>query len=58
MSQSHQAMLLMSLRSQSASETTGEHTAIMLAPLEHPDVAGGHKWVDAFVRDFKVSGSG
>ena len=38
---------------QSASETTGEHTAVMLRPLEHPDV-DGTGWLAPFVDDFKV----
>lgn len=43
---------------QSASDTTGEHTIVMVAPLEHPDVAGGAiTWLDPFVADFKVGGT-
>ncbi|KAL6744873.1 tRNA binding domain-containing protein, partial [Haematococcus lacustris] len=38
---------------QSASDTTGENTLIMMTALEHPDVAGGTAWLDPFVRDFK-----
>lgn len=41
---------------QSASDVTGEHTVVMAAPLEHPDVEGTG-WLDPFVNDFKV-GSG
>ncbi|KIY97539.1 putative N-acetyltransferase 10 [Monoraphidium neglectum] len=37
---------------QSASETTGEHTAVMVRPLEHPEVEGT-AWLDPFVQDFK-----
>ncbi len=43
--------------SQSASDTTGEHTIIMVRPLEHPDVAGTD-WLDPFVNDFKVREAG
>jgi hypothetical protein len=52
---------------QSANETTGENTCIMVAPLEHPDVAGAHPapgsdgargaavtWLDPLVTDFRV----
>lgn len=38
---------------QSPSETTGEHTCVMLKPLEHPDVVGTG-WLEPFVTDFKV----
>lgn len=38
---------------QSASETTGENTVIMVRPLEHPDV-DGTAWLQPFVSDFKV----
>eukprot|EP00877_Chromochloris_zofingiensis_P001333 jgi/Chrzof1/111/Cz01g03260.t1 len=37
---------------QSPSETTGEHTCVMLKPLEHPDVVGTG-WLEPFVTDFK-----
>lgn len=46
---------------QSTSDTTGEHTCIMVRPLEHPDVgpsqaaAGGPAvWLAPFVADFKA----
>ncbi len=39
---------------QSASDTTGEFTCIMVAPLEHPQVQGGTAWLDPLVTDFKV----
>lgn len=39
---------------QSPSDTTGEHTCIMVAPLEHPDVAGGAGgWLAPLVADFR-----
>lgn len=38
---------------QSASETTGEYTLIMVKPLEHPEVQGT-AWLQPFVDDFKV----
>eukprot|EP00798_Chlamydomonas_sp_ICE-L_P008257 gene8257-1526_t len=37
---------------QSASETTGENTIIMLKTLLHPEVEGT-AWLDPFVKDFK-----
>ncbi|GLC38597.1 hypothetical protein PLESTB_000450900 [Pleodorina starrii] len=37
---------------QSASDTTGEHTCVMVRPLEHPDVEGTG-WLGPFVADFK-----
>ncbi|GIM12120.1 hypothetical protein Vretimale_15547 [Volvox reticuliferus] len=37
---------------QSASDTTGEHTCVMVRPLEHPDVEGT-AWLRPFVSDFK-----
>lgn len=40
---------------QSASETTGEHTAVLLRPLVHPEVEGT-AWLDPFVTDFRVRG--
>ncbi len=39
---------------QSASETTGENTIVMLRALESGDVAQGVAWLDPFVADFKV----
>ncbi|KAG1681159.1 hypothetical protein FOA52_015602 [Chlamydomonas sp. UWO 241] len=39
---------------QSASETTGENTVVMVRPLEHPDVAGT-AWLSPFVSDFQAS---
>jgi N-acetyltransferase 10 len=48
---------------QSASDTTGEHTVVMLAALEHPDVRGGSTggnsstdegWLSPFVSDFRA----
>ena len=38
---------------QSSSDVTGEHTCVMVQPLEHPDVADTN-WVMPFVKDFKV----
>ncbi len=40
---------------QSASDTTGEHTVIMVRALEHPEV-DGTAWLGPFVQDFKVRG--
>ncbi|KAG2483803.1 hypothetical protein HYH03_017326 [Edaphochlamys debaryana] len=37
---------------QSASDTTGEHTCVMVRPLEHPGVEGTG-WLAPFVADFK-----
>ncbi|GIL51445.1 hypothetical protein Vafri_7426 [Volvox africanus] len=37
---------------QSASDTTGEHTCVMVRPLEHPGVEGT-AWLRPFVDDFK-----
>ncbi|PNW85567.1 hypothetical protein CHLRE_03g192850v5 [Chlamydomonas reinhardtii] len=37
---------------QSASDTTGEHTCVMVRPLEHPEVEGT-AWLSPFVSDFK-----
>ncbi|GFR40676.1 hypothetical protein Agub_g1265, partial [Astrephomene gubernaculifera] len=42
---------------QSASDTTGEHTCVMLRPLEHPGVAGVG-WLQPFVTDFKARFTG
>eukprot|EP00967_Tisochrysis_lutea_P080929 scaffold111419_cov20-Tisochrysis_lutea.AAC.1 len=38
----------------SPSETTGEHTVVMLCALEHFEVEGGTAWLQPFVTDFKV----
>ena len=42
---------------QSPSETTGEHTLVMLCALEHHEVEGGTQWLQPFVTDFKVRSS-
>lgn len=39
---------------QSPSETTGEHTVVMLCALEHFEVEGGTAWLQPFVTDFKA----
>ncbi|KAF5839809.1 GNAT acetyltransferase 2-domain-containing protein [Dunaliella salina] len=39
---------------QSPSETTGEHTVVMLCALEHYEVEGGTAWLQPFVADFKA----
>lgn len=39
---------------QTPSDVTGEHTAILLRPLEDPGTVEGREWIRPFVQDFKA----